>query len=131
MGRGYQVCRFIAGAPLAGMKIKIMVPFGPGSMASNIRMRYGSKVYMAQVDAPYATIKYTDLFSGTEFTKDDDGPIQILVKTLNKDGSYYESLGYLFVIVLSRGYSIEPSKRVNKCTVEYSDMGESKVECDN
>jgi hypothetical protein len=129
MGRGYEICRFMDGALLATERITLVVPFGPNSLATNIRMRYGAKIYMLQTNSPNVSIKYSDLFDGGTFTKNDDGPIQIITKTLNKDGSFYESLGYLFVIVLTKGYSIEPSRSITKCSVEYSEMGESKVEC--
>lgn len=129
IGRGYEVCRFMDGAPMATEKINLIIPFGTSSLATNVRMRYGAKLYMVQATGPTLTVKYSDLFEGNSFTKKDDGPIQILVKTLNKDGSFYESLGYLFVIVLSNGYSLEPSKMITKCQVEYSEMGESKIEC--
>lgn len=130
LARGYQVCRFVDGAPLKGEHITMVIPFGDQSLASNIRVRSGAKAIMLQNTGPSIKLDYSDIFEGSEFTKENDGPIQIIVKTLNKDGSFYETLGYVFVIVLNKGYSKEPTKTITKCKVQYTDMGESQVDCD-
>jgi hypothetical protein len=131
IGRGYEVCRFIDGAPMDAENITLIIPYGEDSMAANVRIRAGARLFNVQVNKPVVKIKYTDIFQGSSnFTKQNDGPLQIMVKTLNRDGSFYESLGYLFVIVLSKGYNRDAGEKITKCEVTYTDLGDSEVECD-
>lgn len=129
LGRGYEVCRFMDGAPIDSEKITLVIPYGENSVVANVRMRYGARLFNTQVNAPFLTVKYSDLFYGPTFNKNHDGPIQIIVKTINKDGSFYETLGYLFVVVLTKGYNQEAGEKINRCVVTYDDLGGSEVEC--
>lgn len=130
LGRGYTVCRFVNGAPLINEKITILLPYGKDSMAANVRLRYGARLLNIQASSPSVIVKYSELFDGMTFTSVDDGPIQIIVKVLNKDGSFFETIGFVFVIVLNKGYNQNVGDKVNECKVSYDDMGGSQVECD-
>jgi len=130
LGRGYQVCRFVDGAPMDNEQITLVYPWGPTSMATNIRIRAGAKLINVQATSPTMKIKYSDIFSDKTFSRVYDGPIQILTKTLNRDGTFYDSIGYLFVIVLNKGYNRDAGEKLTKCQVLFDNLGGSTVECD-
>lgn len=130
LGRGFVSCRFIDGAPYGDESIEVILPKSSDITTSNIRVRSGANVFSTTSSASSERIKYADLFAGGIFNSTNDGPIQVVVSSKMKDGSVIQTLGYVYLVVLRKGYNPLPWSRITNCTVSYDSLGRSTVACE-
>lgn len=128
--RGYQVCRFTEGQRFDDATIKVIVPFTNSITKSIVKFRAKTKAVAVEADGAIATILYSDLFDGQSFTKDMDGPVQIVITSVDDNGKRISMLGYLIFIILKPGYNPLPWSRDTECNLWYDASGRSNVQCD-
>ena len=130
LGRGFTSCRFIDGAPYGTLSIDVVLPKSSSVTTSMVRVRSGANVFSTTSSGNTVSIKYTDLFDGGVFNSKNDGPIQVVVSTKMVDGSIIQTLGYVYLVILKKGYNPLPWERITTCSVSYDSLGRSTVTCE-
>lgn len=130
MLRGYEVCRFNEGQVFGEATITVMVPWASDTIGATVKFRSQFKAISLMADSAIVTIRYKDLFNGERMTKEMDGPIQVIITSIDATGKRVSLLGYLIIVVLKSGYNPVPWSKDTRCELSYDTSGRSHVECD-
>jgi len=137
IGRGFQVCRFIDGSPMES-ELLVMLPVDTGYTSSELRIRHGDDLLiLTDRTSGIIPVKFKEIFGKNTWSMDQDGPIQILATTTDKDGpaDKIKYLGYIYVVILKHGYNPKPigwpkpSYNPIHCTINFNPAGSSQVKC--